>query len=205
MEKTFYGRNEQLITRRTLSQKVCIGMGIFFVMIGLVGIVMPSLMRLHLSLLHNIIHLAVGAIALWSGYADNFKQSYHSCISFGVFFGILGVMGFVLGYPAYPGVGFMEADQNLIRIIPNALEFGTSDHILHLVMSAVFIGAAYFNRSASVHQTIEVHPRTTSEVLREDAFELRNSDSNLKDADLGESDINPRLDHQNRHDFEHRI
>lgn len=206
-----------VLTPRTMTQKVCIGIGILFVLAGLAGIVLPGMFGLHLSLAHNIIHLASGAIALWAGYSDDFRKSYNFCIAFGAVYGILGLAGFIFGEPAYPGVGHMAADENLLRIIPNALELGTNDHVLHLVLAAVFIGTAYAwkKRSDVAGRTLVNHQarvgestprvRATREVFSRDAADLRNSESNLKDADLGRSDINRRSDVGRRSDFERRV
>lgn len=136
-------RSHHLMAPRTLNQKVCIGVGIVFVAVGLLGIVFPGFMAMHLSLAHNIIHLASGALALWCGYADDPKKAYSFSFGFGVVYGILGLAGFLIGEPGYPGVGFMEADENLMRVIPNVLEFGTMDHIVHIALSAVLLLSAY--------------------------------------------------------------
>lgn len=196
-----------LTTPRTLTQKVCIGLGIVFVLMGLSGIVMPGMFGLHLSLGHNIIHLASGAVALWAGYSDDFRRAYNFCIGFGVLYGLLGLAGFIFGGPGYPGVGHMEADENLLRLIPNALEFGTSDHTLHILLSAVFLVTAYVwkKRNDVAGRTLVNHQARTSDVLRRDATELTNAESELKDADLGRSDINHRSDVGRRSDFERRV
>ncbi len=101
----------------------------------------------------------------------------------------------------------MEADENLLRLIPNALEFGTSDHTLHILLSAVFLVTAYVwkKRNDVAGRTLVNHQARTSDVLRRDATELTNAESELKDADLGRSDINHRSDVGRRSDFERRV
>lgn len=136
-------QSHHMMVPRSLTQKVCIGTGIFFVMAGLIGIVFPGFMAMHLSLAHNIIHLASGALALWCGYADDPKKAYNFALGFGIVYGLLGLAGFVVGEPGYPGVGHMEADDNLMRIIPNVLEFGTVDHLVHIALASVLLLSAY--------------------------------------------------------------
>ena len=136
-------QSHHMMAPRSLTQKVCIGTGIFFVAAGLLGIVFPGFLAMHLSLAHNIIHLASGALALWCGYADDPKKAYSFAFGFGIVYGLLGLAGFVVGEPGYPGVGHMEADDNLMRIIPNVLEFGTVDHLVHIAVSAVLLLSAY--------------------------------------------------------------
>lgn len=204
---------------RTLTQKVCIGLGIVFVLAGIGGIIMPGLMGFHLSLAHNVIHLVSGALSLWCGYADDPKKSYNFCIGFGAVYGLLGIAGFVFGEPGYPGVGHMEADENLLRIIPNALELGTSDHSLHILLGAAFLLTAYaYKKKSDVagRSIVDTQGRTygsmhgrSSDVFRTsstlDHEDLLNSESDLRDANLGRSDINRRSDNNRRDDFESRI
>jgi hypothetical protein len=197
--------SHHLTMPRNMTQKVCIGMGIAFVLAGLGGIVMPGLMGLHLSLSHNMIHLASGALSLWSGYSDDPKKSYNFCIGFGVVYGLLGLAGFVFGQPGYPGVGHMEADENLLRVIPNVLELGSADHVVHILFSLVFLGTAYMwkkqHSDISPSRRLKVN-RTSAQLDEQD---LLNSESNLKDAKLGRSDVNRKSDIHRRSDYERRI
>lgn len=198
-------RSHHISTPRSVTQKVCIGLGIFFVVAGLAGIVMPGILGMHLSFAHNLIHLLSGALAIWVGYSDDPKKSFNFAVAFGSVYGLLGLAGFVIGSPGYPGVGHMEADQNLLRVIPNVLEFGTADHTVHLIISAAFLASAYLWKkqnkyvASSAKRSSVTDTRTTKEVL------LRDSESNLKDASLGRSDINRRADIDRRTDFENRV
>jgi hypothetical protein len=140
-------RSENLDSSRTGTQKACIGLGIVFVLIGLVGVVMPAFLGMHLSFSHNFIHLITGSLAIWVGYADEPRKASIFSIALGVLFGFLGAAGFIFGKVAYPGVGQMGIDQNLMRLVPNVLEFGTSDHIFHLITSAGFILATMMSKS----------------------------------------------------------
>lgn len=221
---TVMNRPSHMMTTRTLTQKVCIVGGIFFIVAGLGGIVMPGLLGMHLSLLHNIVHLASGALALWCGYSDDAKKAYTFCVAFGVVYGLLGIAGFVFGQPGYPGVGHMEADENLLRVIPNAFELGTADHVVHILLGVVFIGAAYIWKSRNDYTgrtIVNEQGRTynkTERVIRDDRRDVdvvgrqpsennfrTNAESDLKDADLGRSDINRHIDRSRRSEFEKRI
>lgn len=202
-------RPHHMTAPRTMTQKVCIGMGILFVVVGLAGIIMPGFLKMHLSLAHNFIHLASGALALWFGYSDNTRKAYNFCIGFGALYGLLGFAGFVFGEPGYPGVGHMEADENLLRIIPNALELGSADHTVHILISAVFLITAYaFRRSrAEAGHRIEEGRTRSNFTIRNSKInaDLPNSESDLADVELGHSDINRRSDSERRSDFERRI
>lgn len=210
--------SHHLTSPRTFTQKVCIGLGIGFVLVGLGGLIMPGMLGMHLSLLHNIIHLASGAVALLCGYADDPKKANTFCMAFGTVYALLGLAGFVFGEPGYPGVGHMEADNYLLRIIPNALEFGTADHSVHVIIGAAFLLSYYAwkrkNADVNVSKTVvDVQGRTghftSNDVFRtttsEEDVDLLNSERDLKDADLGRSDIHRRSDINRREDFERRI
>ena len=141
-------RSHQLMTTRTAMQKVCIALGILFILAGLGGIVMPDLMGMHLSMMHNLIHLVSGGLSLWVGYSDDVRRAYLFSITFGIIYGLLGIGGFFFGVPGYPGVGNMQADPNLLRLVPNVLEFGTADHTVHLIFSLVFLVSAIMWKSS---------------------------------------------------------
>lgn len=212
MATVMNSQSHHLATPRTLTQKVCIGMGIVFVLAGLAGIIMPGLFGLHMSFIHNFVHLISGALALWCGYADDPKKSYNFCIGFGLVYGLLGVAGFVFGEPGYPGVGHMEADQNLLRIIPNAFELGTADHLLHMALGAVFLVTAYVwkkKHDSAGRSIVKVQARTYDRNQPSDVFRTTsdpsNYDRNLKDAHLGRSDVNRRSDVDRRDSFEGRL
>jgi hypothetical protein len=202
-------KSHHMLPHRTLTQKICIGMGLVFLAIGVVGIVMPALLGLHLSFAHNLIHLASGALAMWAGYSEEPRMSYNFSVGFGVIYGLLGLAGFIMGEPGYPGVGYMEADENLMRIIPNALEFGTVDHTAHILFSVVFLGTAYlWKRKDDLAGKIIVknQARSYSNQKVEPTFRnVPDSESGLKDADLGRLDINRKNDLERRSDFENRV
>lgn len=143
---------------RTGPQKVCIGVGIAFIIVGLAGALMPGLLGMHLSMLHNLIHILSGALALWCGLTTA-NLAFNFCLGFGAIYGLLGILGFILGEPGYPAMGNMQADQNLFRVIPNFLELGTADHLVHLLIGAFLIFTAYsFRKDRSVY----VRERTSS-------------------------------------------
>lgn len=130
---------------RSTPQKICISMGLAFILIGLLGVFLPGLAGLHLSMANNLIYIISGAIALWSGYSC-LNRSLAYCIGYGIIFGLLGIAGYILGVPGYSGVGNMEVDQNLFRVIPNVLEFGTIDHTVQILISAFMVFSAFTYR-----------------------------------------------------------
>lgn len=192
------------VSTRTMTQRVCITLGYFFVAVGLLGIVVPGFIGMHLSMSHNFIHLFSGVLALWAGYADESRKAYNFCIGFGAFYGILGVAGFVFGEPGYPGVGHMEADENLLRIVPNVLELGSSDHIVHIVLSGVFLITAYAFRQSRVEAGVR---KESYQSIKN--FSFRNSEKDKDLEDRGGIPLDEGIRHipnQDRHsDYERRV
>jgi hypothetical protein len=136
-------QSQYFVETKTFTQKVCIYLGVFLIIVGLGGVVVPGILGMHLSLTHNVIHLASGALGIWSGYAEDVKRSYVYCFSFGVLFGVLGLVGFVFGTPGFPSVGNLESEDYLLRIIPNVLEVGTVDHFFHLSLGAILLASSF--------------------------------------------------------------
>jgi uncharacterized membrane protein HdeD (DUF308 family) len=130
------------ITEKTATQRACITLGSILIMMGLAGVLIPGLMRMHLSMLHNLVHILSGVFAISFGLSTS-RKAFNYCLIAGAFYGLLGIFGFLVGSPGYPTVGNLEADQNLVNIIPNFLEFGTMDHILHFLIGGFLLFTAY--------------------------------------------------------------
>jgi len=134
---------------RTAAQKVCMGLGVAFILFGLFGTLMPGFMGMHLSMLHNFVHIASGVVAILFGFSSG-KASFLYSLWGGSIYAFLGIAGFILGAPGYPEVGNMEADQNLFRFIPGFLEFGTTDHAVHLFVGIFLLLTAYTFRKERI-------------------------------------------------------
>jgi hypothetical protein len=137
-------KKESQFFQRAIIQRVSIVVGLFFILFGFIGIINPSVLGMHLGLLHNLIHLMTGALSLWFGFGDSIKSNELFCLVMGVFYSFLGLIGFMFGGPGYPAMGRMEADEKLLRIIPEVLEYGRADHSFHLMVGLMFLGTVYF-------------------------------------------------------------
>src|SRR5687767_7087758 len=118
-------------------------LGIVFLLVGVVGFFLPSLLGTHLSPAHNVVHLISGAIALYLGLKGSLSAARAFCLLFGVVYALLGVAGFLLGAP----------DTYLLSVIPGTLELGTMDHIVHIALGTVFLLAGLMTR-ASVNRAV---------------------------------------------------
>lgn len=127
--------------RVSYAREACYGMGAIFITIGLLGFVTDNLLGAHLSYAHNIIHVLSGLAAVICAYSGR-SLAQKFAIAFGVLYGALGVLGFALGVPTESTTGHIARDSSLWILSPGVLEFGTSDHVLHLIFAAIFIAAA---------------------------------------------------------------
>jgi len=106
-------------------------LGIIFLVVGLLGFAAPGMMGMHLSVMHNVIHLVSGALALYFGTRGTYEGARGFCIVFGIVYGLLGLLGFVAGGPDY-----------MLNVIPGQLMLGKMDHIIHILLGILFIFAA---------------------------------------------------------------
>ena len=115
-----------------MARTVCRVLGFTFLVAGLVGFVQPHFLGFHLTTIHNIVHLATAAVALFLGFAGSLTATRTFCLVFGAVYALLGVFGFlapglvamILGHPGPVSGG---------ELLP--------DNIFHLVVGALFVVA----------------------------------------------------------------
>lgn len=113
-------------------------LGVVFILIGIIGFVAPKFLGTHLSTTHNLVHIISGAVALYLGMAGSLSAARLFCIVFGVVYLLLGVCGFALGtgedrmFEALSGLG---------------LHLGTMDHIIHVLLGAVFLIGGFLTKA----------------------------------------------------------
>lgn len=123
-----------------LAKRIATIIGIGFLLAGILGFVSPGLLGMHLSLAHNIVHLVTGAVSLWLGLKGTVSAAKTFCVVFGAVYLLLGVAGFVAGADADPTGGVPGPhDGKLLKIIPGMLEFGSMDHIVHILLGAIYL------------------------------------------------------------------
>jgi hypothetical protein len=120
-----------------MAKTVATILGIVFLLVGLAGFVAPNMLGAHLSTTHNIIHLASGAISLYLGLAGSLPAARMFCLAFGAVYLLLGVAGFVLG----------SGEGRMFHVIPGALELGTPDHIIHVLLGGIYLVAGLMTRA----------------------------------------------------------
>lgn len=140
-----------------MAKTICKILGVVFLLVGLVGFAKPDFLGTHLSLLHNIVHIASGAIALYLGFAGTLSAARLFCIVFGIVYLLLAVLGFLLGTPAVPtmaNMASMGTDNKLWKVIPGQLELGTMDHVVHLLLAILFLIGGFMTK-ADARRTVD--------------------------------------------------
>lgn len=127
-----------------MANRVATILGIGFLLIGIVGFVAPTLLGMHLTLGHNIIHLVSGAISLWIGLKGTPSAAKNFCITFGAVYLLLGLTGFFFG----------SGEDRMLELIPGQLMFGTADHTVHVLLGAIFLIGGFATRSVPVTRTV---------------------------------------------------
>ena len=113
-----------------MARTACRVMGVTFLLGGLVGFVRPHFLGFHLTIVHNVIHLATAAVALYLGFAGTLTAARTFCLVFGSTYLLLGILGFVA--------------PNLVAGLlghPEPLTSGelTPDNLFHLVTGSAFL------------------------------------------------------------------
>jgi hypothetical protein len=123
--------------RNAMTKNIATVLGVIFIIVGLLGFAAPNLMGMHLTVVHNLIHLASGALALYFGRSATLPASRTFCVVFGVVYGLLGLIGFAAG-----------GAERMLTLIPDQLVLGMMDHVIHLILGAVFLFAGLYRRPA---------------------------------------------------------
>lgn len=112
-----------------MARTLCKVLGVVFVLAGLGGFAMPNLLGFHLTAIHNIIHIATGAIAAYLGFAGSDGAVRTFCLVFGAVYAALGVLGFVAPGVVASVIGHPLVDSGEL----------TPDNVFHIAVGAVFL------------------------------------------------------------------
>ncbi|MDX6694738.1 MAG: hypothetical protein QOF02_2341 [Blastocatellia bacterium] len=130
-----------------MAKTICKLLGVVFLLVGLCGFVAPGLMGTHLSVLHNVVHLASGAVALYLGFSGTLSAARMFCLVFGAVYLLLGILGFALGGAGTTAMPGMSPDPNLWKLIPGQLELGRMDHIIHVLLGIIFLIGGFMTKA----------------------------------------------------------
>jgi hypothetical protein len=113
-----------------VAKTLCKILGVVLLIVGLCGFAVPTLLGMHLTPIHNIVHLVTAAIALYLGFAGSPEGARTFCMVFGAIYLLLGILGF--------------AAPNVVAMIighPGPVTAGdlTPDNAVHLLLGIVFL------------------------------------------------------------------
>ncbi len=91
-----------------MARLVCRIVGVALLVVGLAGFASPTLLGLHLTPIHDIVHLLTALVALYVGFAATLTSARIFCLVFGAGYLLLAVAGItmpglvasILGHPA---------------------------------------------------------------------------------------------------------
>lgn len=119
--------------------------GLFMLLLSLIGSASPNFFGLHLGLFHNLLNLITALTGLYFGFAATLPAARLYCFILGLFYGLLGFYGFLLG-------GY---DRMFEALSGSGLYLGTMDHVLHLLLSLFMLAGAFLTRTDWSHYSWE--------------------------------------------------
>jgi|SRR5215213_4938503 len=122
-------------------------LGVVFILVGLLGFVMPNFLGAHFMPAHNIIHLVSGAASLYFGLAGSLSAARMFCLVFGAVYLLLAVAGFAFGTPGG------QHNEVLLRLIPGTLELGTVDHVIHVLLGGIYLVGGFLTKADAAPAT----------------------------------------------------
>lgn len=122
---------DPLATRPTIAAPVCVGMGVAFIVIAIWGFVTGDrVLVFSVNAAHNIVHLVSGLASLAVGLAGE-RPARAFCLSFGVVYALVAVLGFLN-----------------VPFALNLLNLNDADDWLHTIIAAAFLAGAFVPRPA---------------------------------------------------------
>src|SRR5262249_55192686 len=115
-----------------MAKTVCKILGIVLALVGIAGFIRHELLGLHLTTIHNIVHLVTAAIALYFGFASSEGAARTFCQVFGAIYAILGILGFIAPKVIATVIQAHADSTNLM-----------SDNIVHILLGVVFLVAGF--------------------------------------------------------------
>jgi uncharacterized membrane protein len=113
-----------------MSRTLCRLFGVAFVLAGLAGFADPRMFGLHLTTIHDLIHVFSGLVLLYVGFAGSEDTVRGAMLTFGSVYVLMGLLGFLA-----PGLV-----QSLIAY-PDALDAVAlaPDNILNVLLGTVIV------------------------------------------------------------------
>jgi hypothetical protein len=125
-------------------------LGALLCLTALVGFISNDFMNMALNPLHSTMLLVLGAVSLYFGIRGTEFQARYVCRTLGVLFSVLGIATLLAGPGiATPGNVHIEA-ANVLKLIPNHLEYTTADGVRDLIVGVIGLVAGFFPRQKEI-------------------------------------------------------
>jgi len=113
-----------------MAKTLCKIFGVVLALVGIAGFLKHDLLGMHLTTIHNIVHLLTAAIALYFGFYGSDASARAFCQVFGAVYLLLGIGGFIAP----------DVVANVIRShTATGSENLKPDNIVHVLVGAVFL------------------------------------------------------------------
>ncbi|MCI0664354.1 MAG: DUF4383 domain-containing protein [Acidobacteria bacterium] len=113
-----------------MAKTICKIFGAVLLVVGIVGFFMHDLLGLHLTMIHNVVHILTGLVALYFGVSGSDSSARTFSQVFGAIYALLGIVGFVMPNIIATVIQFHESTGSDTLIM---------DNIVHLLVGAVFL------------------------------------------------------------------
>lgn len=121
-----------------LNRTIALLFGYVFLAVGVLGFVMnPTLILFGVNAMHNVVHLASGAVLLTGAYMAGGKNARVVNMTFGAVYLLVAVLGFVA-----PGL-------TAALLASDADAFPYADAILHTILGVALVGSAVAIKDAA--------------------------------------------------------
>ena len=115
-----------------MAKTYCKVLGVAMLAAGVLGFALPRLMGFHLTPIHNLIHLATGALAAYLGFAGSEGGARNFCRIFGAVYALVALLGFVapgllstiLGHPGLSAADLMADNVFHVAVALSSLAAG---------------------------------------------------------------------------------
>lgn len=105
---------------------------------GLLSFFAPGMFGCHGSALSSLIHIGLAGAVIFLTHRGGESMALQSCVVAAIVCLGLGLAGLIAGGPGEATLRGMSPDGRLLVLIPRVLEFGRSDHVLHLGFGVAF-------------------------------------------------------------------
>jgi len=111
-----------------MAKTICKIFGAVLLLVGIVGFFMHNLLGLHLTMIHNVVHILTGLVALYFGVSGSDSSARTFSQAFGAIYALLGIVGLFQPGIIATVIQFHEAGDTMFM-----------DNIVHLLVGAVFL------------------------------------------------------------------